>query len=340
MADKGRRTVAGALRGGSVRGKAAVASLVWAVVVGAYAIGFFGASQARGTAFLDSAFFLVALVLPLMLTWIAALLSEELLRQRALIGRLADLVGASPAPAGRDAGDRAEIEAGFARLAAGQDRIAAALETLSLRAAPAQVEPAAEPRRAETAADRPRPKPPSRARSAPPPAQPDLPTLAEPEPEAPLDWDDLMRALDFPRDEDDREGFRALRLALRRHTLAQMLQAAEDVLTLLAQDGLYIDDLAFGQIDAHAWRRFVAGGRGAEVAEMGAVADAAALEAARASMKADPIFRDAALFFQRRFDAVLVEIASDATDAEFARLADTRSGRAFRLMAGASGAFD
>ena len=67
---------------------------------------------------------------------------------------------------------------------------------------------------------------------------------------------------------------------------------------------------------------------------MGAVRDAAALEAARALMKVDTIFRDAALFFQRRFDAVLVEIAVGATDAELARLADTRSGRAFRLMAG------
>ena len=67
--------------------------------------------------------------------------------------------------------------------------------------------------------------------------------LPEPRSRARPDWPTLIRALDFPRDADDQEGFRALRAALRHHGLAQMLQAAEDVLTLLSQEGVYVDDL-------------------------------------------------------------------------------------------------
>jgi hypothetical protein len=119
-----------------------------------------------------------------------------------------------------------------------------------------------------------------------------------------------------------------------------MLQAAEDVLTLLSQEGLYMDDLAPEPVDPAAWRGFFAGRRGPEMVGLGEVGDPAAVETARALMKSDPIFRDTALFFQRRFGVALDEIAAAVDDAELIRLADTRSGRAFRLMARASGAFD
>jgi len=338
---------------GPVRARAAIASLIWTVVVGAYALGFFGASQARGTVFLDGAYFLVTLVLPIILVWLAAFLAEELLRLRAAIARLADVAAplfgaldasrawpdrngaASPAAVAdaMRAGSAADVAAQLERVAAGQEALEAVLQSL-LRHGATGSAPAVEKPRPRT---RPRATPPP---DPPPAAQPDLPMLAEPDPEARLEWDDLMRALDFPRDADDREGFRALRLALRHHSLAQMLQAAEDVLTLLSQEGLYMDDLDCDPADPKAWRRFVAGARGIDAAGVGGVGDAAALEAARSLMKADQIFRDTALFFQRRFDGVLAEIAADASDDELAQLANTRSARAFQLMARASGSFD
>ena len=83
----------------------------------------------------------------------------------------------------------------------------------------------------------------------------------------------------------------------------------------------------------------MAGARGADVARVGAIRDPRALETARALTKSDPIFRDTALFFQRRFDAVLGEFAAGAGDAEIAELADTRSARAFMLLARLSGSF-
>ena len=57
-------------------------------------------------------------------------------------------------------------------------------------------------------------------------------------------------------------------------------------------------------------------------------------------MRADLIFRDAALFFQRRFDRVLAEYGREASDAQIAELAVTRSGRAFMLLLRLSGSLD
>ena len=57
-------------------------------------------------------------------------------------------------------------------------------------------------------------------------------------------------------------------------------------------------------------------------------------------MRSDSIFRDSALFFQRRFDGVLAEFAAEASDAEIEELAGTRSGRAFMLLARLSGSLD
>ena len=84
----------------------------------------------------------------------------------------------------------------------------------------------------------------------------------------------------------------------------------------------------------------MAGRRGPEVTGVGGISDARALEAARGLMRSDSIFRDSALFFQRRFDSVLSDFARDADDDQLAELAGTRSGRAFMLMARLSGSLD
>ena len=356
---------------------ASLASLVWVVVVTSYAIGFFGDDGAatRGTAFIDGLFFLIALILPLMLIWLAAWLAEELERQREVIAALAELTPplieamaatratldrhapASPETiesavrrgvAAASAGTR-EIDPrpALANLAANQARMEGALREL-LGRRPALVAPAepveeelparrsaARRRRAEPAAE---PAPVAVPVSG-PPAEPALPLLSEGETDQRPSWPDLVRALNFPRDDRDREGFEALKAALRHRSLAQVLQAAEDVLTLLSQQGVYMDDLEPDARDARAWRRFIAGSRGTDVDAVGAIRDPHALETARGLMRSDPIFRDTALFFHRRFDAVLSEFAADADDEHLLELADTRSGRAFMLLARLNGAF-
>lgn len=339
------------------------AGLAWLVLVIAYAAAFLGgASGARGTVVLDALYFLVTLILPLMLIGLAAWLAEELARQRAALAALADLLPPliGGLEAARDSLERhgpaspqaisqavqagllaarppsspaAELAAPLERLAAGQAQIRAELHA-ALRsppdrrpgAAPAAIEPAGPARR-------PRPARPQRPEPAALPPLPEAPAVA-------LDWPDLIRALDFPRDADDRDGFRALKAALRHHGLAQMLQAAEDVLNLLSSVGVYMDDLEAAPADPASWRRFIAGTRGAGLASIGGITDPAALERAGELTRTDPIFRDTALYFQRRFDSVLNEFGQGAEDAQLLAIADTRSGRAFTLLARLGGSFD
>ncbi len=327
---------------------AAAASLGWVVVVVAYAVGFARVAgvQPGSMTFLDGLFLLVALVLPLILVWLAVWLAEALERQREIISALAEVTApmigslratrqaleaqgpASPEAIGEAvraavSGSRgADLAGPLGQVLAGQARIEAALQRLSAVPPKPKPEPEATP-----------------AKVVAPAAESASPGPGEAE-GAPPAWSELVRALDFPRDADDKEGFRALRSVLRHQGLAQMLQAAEDVLNLLSQEGVFVDELPMQPVDTAAWRRFMAGTRGAEVAAVGGIEDSGALETVRRLMKADTIFRDTALFFQRRFDAVLAEFAQGASDAELIDLAGTRSGRVFMLLVKLSGSLD
>ncbi|HEU0222292.1 MAG TPA: hypothetical protein VFR34_08825, partial [Paracoccaceae bacterium] len=172
--------------------------------------------------------------------------------------------------------------------------------------------------------------------------QPGLPlgdATAEPAPPGP-DWPEILRALNFPRDESDREGFRAMRNARRDQMIAECLQAAEDVLTLLSQDGIYVDDLTPEPVPPELWLAFAEGKRGPEVRGLGAIEDEAALAVTRARVRSDAIFRDASLHFLRRFDPVLRRMAEEAREVDIHALSATRTGRAFMLLARVHGAFD
>ena len=57
-------------------------------------------------------------------------------------------------------------------------------------------------------------------------------------------------------------------------------------------------------------------------------------------MRQDPIFRDAAHHFLRRFDRTFAEFEKQATDEEISMLADTRTARAFMLLGRCAGTFD
>lgn len=330
--------------------------LLWIVVVLAYGIGFLGVAaetRGRGTVFLDGLFLLMALVLPLILLWLAAWLAEELARQREVIAALAEAsqplidaleatrmtIGAAGGLHGAQGRGEADIAASLVALRKGQERIEARLE------APAAATSRKSP-------DTPPPRTPARRIGDPvigkpkrvpidPSVQPLLPlppAEAEPAPELPAA--DLIRALDFPRDDQDFEGFRALQAALRHPPLAHLLQSAEDVLTLMSQEGLYMDDLPAETADAALWRRFIAGARGPAMAAIDGSADDHALEVARGLARSDPIFRDTALFFQRRFLHVLADFAAHADDAALSDFAGTRSAKAFGLLSRLSGAFD
>tara|TARA_R110002049_G_scaffold29972_2_gene102045 strand:- start:130279 stop:131352 length:1074 start_codon:yes stop_codon:yes gene_type:complete len=156
----------------------------------------------------------------------------------------------------------------------------------------------------------------------------------------PLSTDDFIRALNFPETAEDEVGFASLRRALKDRAAAQLIQAAQDVLTLLSQDGIYMDDLRPDRARPEVWRQFANGARGRTIAPLGGIRDRSSLALSNARMRQDPIFRDAAHHFLRRFDRTFAEFEKAASDGEISALADTRTARAFMLLGRCAGTFD
>lgn len=177
-----------------------------------------------------------------------------------------------------------------------------------------------------------------------PPVAEDQPTLALGTQSAdmalPLDHDDLIRALNFPETAEDEAGFAALRRAMKDRNAAQLIQAAQDILTLLSQDGIYMDDLSPDRARPEVWRSFGQGARGRPVAALGGIRDRSSLALTAGRMKQDPIFRDAAHHFLRRFDKLFADFETVASDGEISAMADTRTARAFMLLGRVAGTFD
>lgn len=156
----------------------------------------------------------------------------------------------------------------------------------------------------------------------------------------PLPRPDFIRALNFPETAEDKAGFAALRRALKDRQTALLIQAAQDVLTLLSQDGIYMDDLRPDMARPEIWRSFAGGARGRAIAALGGIRDRSSLALTAARMKQDPIFRDAAHHFLRRFDQMFSAFAEEATDGDISELSDTRTARAFMLLGRVAGTFD
>ena len=156
----------------------------------------------------------------------------------------------------------------------------------------------------------------------------------------PLPHMDLIRALNFPDNDQDTGGFAALRRALKDRNARALVQAAQDVLTLMSQDGIYMDDLRPDRARPEIWRRFAQGERGRAMAALGGVRDRSSLALTSGRMREDTIFRDAAHHFLRNFDKVLITFEQTATDEEINALSETRTARAFMLLGRVTGAFD
>ena len=185
--------------------------------------------------------------------------------------------------------------------------------------------------------------------AAPQPAAPEPPADDQPglalgttaeEIAPPLANGDFIRALNFPETAEDEEGFSALRRALADRPTKEIVQASQDVLTLLSQDGIYMDDLRPDRARPEIWRAFAQGARGKSIAPLGGVRDRSSLALAAGRMKQDPIFRDAAHHFLRRFDRAFADFEGRASDAEISEFADSRTARAFMLLGRIAGTFD
>jgi hypothetical protein len=156
----------------------------------------------------------------------------------------------------------------------------------------------------------------------------------------PLTIADFIRAMNFPETAEDKAGFRALRLALEDRDTSKLIRAAQDVLTLLSQDGIYMDDLKPDRARPEIWRKFAQGERGRAIAALGGVRDRSSLALTAARMREDPVFRDAAHHFLRQFDRIFQEFEKNASDQDVTELSETRTARAFMLFGRVAGIFD
>jgi HAMP domain-containing protein len=157
---------------------------------------------------------------------------------------------------------------------------------------------------------------------------------------APVSVDDFIRAIHFPQSETDRDGFRALKAALRNPATATLVRSSQDVLTLLSEDGIYMDDFSPDRARPEIWRRFAEGARGPAVTALGGIRDRSCLALTAGRMRNDAVFRDAAHHFLRKFDTTFSRFAETASDAEIAALSETRTARAFMLLGRVAGTFD
>ncbi len=151
--------------------------------------------------------------------------------------------------------------------------------------------------------------------------------------------EDLISALNFPETADDQAGFDALKRALGDPRAAPLIRASQDVLTLLSQDGIYMDDLTPDRTRPETWRKFAAGERGPSVSAIGGIRDRSSLALSSARMRQDTIFRDSVHHFLRTFDRSLSQSADGLSDQDMAALADTRTARAFMLLGRVAGIF-
>ncbi|AXC48761.1 hypothetical protein DRW48_02795 [Paracoccus suum] len=178
----------------------------------------------------------------------------------------------------------------------------------------------------------------ARTTAAAAPPQPSLDLGAPPAVE--VDPHDLILALNFPDGPDDHDAVDALRRALADGETARLIRAAQDVITLLAARGLYMDDVPAPNAPAESWRRFVDGARGAALDGMDLPQPDPNAEAALAeALRSDEVFRDAAHHFLRHWDKLLGRAVPQLDDNGVRHLAATRSGRAFATLAQSTGIF-
>jgi hypothetical protein len=310
---------------------AALLSVVWVVSALAYVW-----RAPEGTSTLGLVMTLLMVFLPLALIWAAAttlrsvrILRDEAARLQVSVDAMRNAYIASQQTGA--AGLKPSVEKKLEELAAAAKQTETVLARFSTRRDQGLTVPSADRKAALVA-------------PAPPSGTDEQPGLALGTPaealRPPLSVTDFIKALQFPENPDDKDGFRALRLALEDREVAKLIRAAQDVLTLLSQEGIYMDDLRPDRARPELWRRFAGGERGPGIASIGGVRDRSSLALTAGRMREDPVFRDAGHHFLRTFDRTLQNFERNASDAELADLADTRTARAFMLFGRVMGVFD
>jgi hypothetical protein len=313
---------------------AAVLSVVWLVAVLFF---FFVMNEDERPTFdpLRFVFTFLAILLPIAMIWVAAAVSktsrvmrEEAQRLQTAIDAMRKTYVVQQQTAGMSI--RPSIEKKLDQIAEAQKKTETAIATFHTRRETGKndqdsTQKAALPRDENASVD-------------------NQPSLALGTPAAdlvdPITISEFVRAVNFPENESDQEGFRTLRRALADREIARLIRSAQDVLTLLSQDGIYMDDLRPDRSKPETWRLFAQGKRGGDIAALAGIRDRSCLALANGRIKQDPVFRDATHHFLRQFDSVFTEFETNASDEEIMSFAETRTARAFMLLGRVAGTFD
>lgn len=315
---------------------AAALTVIWLAAVGLFfMVAGWNSGTGTGPSPLTVVLILLAVFMPIALIWVAATTARVVGGMRAETRRLQTAVDAmrhayvAQQQTATTGGLRPTVERKLDEIAAATRKTETAIATFASRRDSARV---------VASADR------SNALPLGGPDGGDQPGLALGTPSEalrpPITTETFIRALHFPETAEDRDGFRALRLALEDPTVVRLVRASQDILTLLSQEGIYMDDLTPDRSRPEIWRRFAAGERGRAIAALGGVRDRSSLALTAARMKQDPIFRDAAHHFLRTFDKTFAAFEANATDQDIADFAETRTARAFMLIGRVTGTFD
>ncbi len=148
-----------------------------------------------------------------------------------------------------------------------------------------------------------------------------------------LDWRKFVKAANFPENERDTETLDALYEVLTDPEAAALLQSSEDVLATLADLDLYMEDFVPEMSPISVWREHLEGKAGVQRID-------APIEQSRINLKlnADGAFQKLSERFVERYQTFLKRFFAEESDERLAiELADSRTGRAYILMADALG---
>ena len=154
-----------------------------------------------------------------------------------------------------------------------------------------------------------------------------------------LSWDILLKALNFPSDKNDSSGFIALNEARKNNTILRLLQVSEDFLNLLAQDGIYLDDLKIEPPQVQAWLNFVKNDKQQYNRRLDCIGIDEHIMKLKKRTKSDTVFRDTSFMLMRRFDKLLKDKLGSAEDHHIFKIAETRTGKAFLIIGKISNIF-
>ena len=147
-----------------------------------------------------------------------------------------------------------------------------------------------------------------------------------------LDWNKFVRAANFPESESDTATLDALYDVLTDPVAAALLQSSEDALATLADLDLYMEDFIPEMSPVMAWRAHLEGKSG-QVQAIDAPIEQSRIHAKLAS---DGDFRKLSDRFIERYHVVLKRLFEEEADDRLAlELADSRTGRAYLLIADA-----